>query len=65
MSRLELEQTWRDGAPAVQKAIDTGVLQLFRGPGGVEYVRKRVLEWGREQGNETKAGIKKAFYSHK
>ena len=60
-SRFELEQTWNGGSEAVQRAIDAGIIVSFRGPGGHEYCKKRVLEWGRHQGVETKAGIQKAY----
>jgi len=58
--RFELEQTWRDGAVGVARAIEMGVLQNFRGPGGIEYCKKRTLKWGRDQGVSTLARIAKA-----
>jgi len=58
---MELEQTWRDGAPAVARAIACGVLHEFPGPGGIPYVGKRHLNWGRNQSVDINIGIKKAI----
>lgn len=58
--RVELDNTWNGGRDAVQRAIDSGAYTLLAGPGGVEYVQKRILRWGRDAGRETSGEIKKA-----
>ena len=60
VSRIELEETWKNGAQGVQRAIDAGALQTFMGPGGVEFCRKRELSWGQDQEVTRTAGISKA-----
>ena len=57
-----MEQTWRDGKAAVEEAIQKGILQAFVGPDGIEYCKRRVLKWGRDQGVSTTFGIQKAMY---
>ena len=62
VSRFEMEQTWQGGKSAVDAAIAQGILHVFRGPDGIEFCKRRVLTWGRDQGVKTGVGISKAVY---
>ena len=62
ITRIEVENTWSGGAAAVERAIATGALLAFTGPGGVEYVKKRILRWGRDQGVSNDSSLQRACY---